>query len=63
MDLFRSPGIQPPPVPLFSSGLAWTRRYGHVRALHDGTSPDPANDADALPAPSVDQEFEEYFFE
>ncbi|MGY4514567.1 hypothetical protein [Lysobacter sp. HA18] len=63
MDLFRSPGIQPTPVPLFSSGLAWTRRYGNVRNVRDDANPTAANDADALPAPGVDQDFEEYFFE
>lgn len=63
MDLFRSPGIQPPPVPVFSSGLAWSRRYGSVRTVQDDAHRMAANEDATLPAPAVDQEFEEYFFE
>lgn len=60
MDLFRSPGIAPPPLPNFTSGLAWARRYGHVRHLRE---PDvgAANEDDA--PQGVDQDFEEYDFE
>ena len=60
MDLFRSPGIAPPPLPIFASRLAWSRRYGHVRHLRE---PDvaAANEDDA--PQGVDQDFEEYDFE
>ncbi|WP_162823862.1 hypothetical protein [Lysobacter sp. TY2-98] len=62
MELFRAPGIEPQSLSVLHFGTRGSRRYGYLRALREPDAP-AANDADALPAPSVDQEFEEYFFE
>lgn len=59
MELFRSPGIAPQPLPALAFGTPWSRRYGHVRVLRE---PDAAAN-DEVPVAAVDQDFEEYDFE
>ena len=69
MDLFRSPGIDTPATasraaayaPRGGFGSSSPRRYGWLRAAHpNADKPKPPTE---LPLATVDQEFEEYFFE
>lgn len=64
MDLFRSPGIDVPvrPRPAATYGAASRRRYGRLRPAR---SEDVLRDRDRCEEtpPTVDQQFEEYFFE
>ena len=66
MDLFRSPGIDVPvrPRPAATYGAASPRRYGRPRiARSDALRARDADRGPAVPPPTVDQQFEEYFFE